>query len=45
MLGFIDKTIKALFGNKHEKDVKSLLPLVEQIKVEYAKLKDISNDA
>ncbi|MBP7477309.1 MAG: preprotein translocase subunit SecA [Chitinophagales bacterium] len=45
MLGFIDKTIKALFGNKHEKDVKLLLPLVEQIKVEFAKLKDISNDA
>src|ERR1700730_4617506 len=40
MLDFISK----LFGNKSERDVKSLLPLVEKVKAEFAKLGDISND-
>jgi preprotein translocase subunit SecA len=40
MLDFISK----LFGNKSERDVKSLLPLVEKVKAEFAKLADISND-
>src|SRR6185312_15587364 len=40
MLNFISK----LFGNKSERDVKSLLPLVEKIKEEFAKLDGISND-
>src|ERR1039457_6369978 len=40
MLEFISK----LFGNKSDRDVKSLLPLVEKVKAEFAKLGDISND-
>jgi preprotein translocase subunit SecA len=40
MLEFFSK----LFGSKSERDVKSILPLVEKIKAEYAKLSDISND-
>ncbi len=40
MLGFISK----LFGSKSERDVKSIQPLVEKIKSEFAKLDGISND-
>jgi preprotein translocase subunit SecA len=40
MLKFINK----LFGNKSERDVKSIAPLVEEVKAEYAKLDGISND-
>jgi len=40
MLDFISK----LFGNKSDRDVKSLLPLVEKVKAEFAKLDGISND-
>jgi preprotein translocase subunit SecA len=40
MLGFISK----LFGSKSERDVKSILPLIEKIKGEFAKLDSISND-
>src|SRR6185503_12801875 len=40
MLDFISK----LFGNKSQRDVKSILPIVEKIKAEYAKLDGISND-
>jgi preprotein translocase subunit SecA len=40
MLDFISK----LFGSKSERDVKSIQPIVEKIKAEFAKLGDISND-
>jgi preprotein translocase subunit SecA len=40
MLSFISK----LFGNKSDRDVKSILPLVEKVKAEYAKLDGISHD-
>ncbi len=40
MLDFISK----LFGSKSDRDVKSILPLVEKVKAEFAKLGDISND-
>ncbi|WP_256011144.1 preprotein translocase subunit SecA [Desertivirga xinjiangensis] len=40
MLGFLNK----LFGSKSERDIKQIQPLVEQIKAEYAKLPNISND-
>jgi preprotein translocase subunit SecA len=40
MLNFISK----LFGSKSERDVKSLMPLVEKVKAEFAKLGDISHD-
>jgi preprotein translocase subunit SecA len=40
MLEFINK----LFGSKSDRDVKSLLPLVEKVKAEFAKLGQLSND-
>ncbi|MGN6638595.1 MAG: hypothetical protein ACTHJ8_06760, partial [Mucilaginibacter sp.] len=40
MLEFISK----LFGNKSERDVKSIQPIVENIKEEFSKLNGISND-
>jgi preprotein translocase subunit SecA len=40
MLEFISK----LFGSKSDRDVKSLMPLVEKVKAEFAKLDQISND-
>ncbi|MGZ3755118.1 MAG: preprotein translocase subunit SecA [Mucilaginibacter sp.] len=40
MLEFITK----LFGSKSERDVKSIMPLVEKVKAEFAKLDQISND-
>ncbi|GAB2703866.1 preprotein translocase subunit SecA [Mucilaginibacter koreensis] len=40
MLGFISK----LFGSKSERDIKSIQPLVEKTKSEFAKLEMLSND-
>ncbi len=40
MLNFISK----LFGSKSERDVKAILPLVEKVKAEFAKLDQITND-
>ncbi|GAA4096287.1 preprotein translocase subunit SecA [Mucilaginibacter panaciglaebae] len=40
MLNFISK----LFGSKSERDVKAIMPLVEKIKAEFAKLDQITND-
>ena len=40
MLNFISK----LFGSKSERDVKVLLPVVEKVKAEFAKLGQVSND-
>src|SRR6188508_3328799 len=41
MLKFIAK----IFGTKSEKDIKRIMPLVEETKVEGEKLKTLSNDA
>jgi len=38
------KYIAKIFGTKSEKDIKKLLPLVEKINEEYAKLSSISDD-
>ncbi|MCH2021588.1 MAG: preprotein translocase subunit SecA [Saprospiraceae bacterium] len=40
MFGFIKK----LFGNKYERDIKAIMPIVDKIKEEYELLDDISND-
>ena len=42
MLGFLSKIIG---GRKSEKDVKSILPLVDKINAEFEKLEHITNDA
>jgi preprotein translocase subunit SecA len=44
MIGSINKLFGKLLGNKSDRDIKSLNPLVEQIKAEFSKLADISND-
>jgi len=33
-----------LFGNKYDKDVKDIMPIVEQINKEFSEFKDVSND-
>src|SRR5690348_4127587 len=38
------KLIAKIFGTKSEKDIKRIMPLVEQTKQEYEKLKTISHD-
>ena len=33
-----------LFGNKYDKDVKNIMPIVDQINKEFSELKELSND-
>jgi preprotein translocase subunit SecA len=44
MLASITKTLKKLFGDKSEKDIKELTPLINQAKQEFEKLNSLSND-
>ena len=44
-MAVFEKILKRIFGDKHEKDIKKLQPIVEQINQEFYKLKDLSNDA
>ncbi|TVR77355.1 MAG: preprotein translocase subunit SecA [Chitinophagaceae bacterium] len=44
MLDFFVKGLSKLFGNKSEKDVKKMLPIVEKINEEYKALENISHD-
>ncbi len=37
-------TFKKIFGSKHQRDAKKLVPYVEQINEEFVKLKDLSDD-
>lgn len=41
---FVNKLLSKVFGNKSDKDIKAIMPLVEEIKAEYAKLSSLSND-
>ena len=43
-MGILSGFLKKFFGDKSSKDIKKLLPILEQIKEEYAKLQHISND-
>jgi preprotein translocase subunit SecA len=45
MISIISKTVTKLFGTKSERDIKAIMPIVEAIKQEYAKLSTISDDA
>ena len=38
------KLIKKIFGDKHEKDLKTLWPIVEEINGHYETIKNLSND-
>jgi preprotein translocase subunit SecA len=44
MLDFLTKSISNLFGNKSDRDIKVISPIVEEINQEFAKLSSISND-
>jgi preprotein translocase subunit SecA len=44
MLDFLTKSISNLFGNKSERDIKIILPIVELTNQEFAKLSSLSND-
>ncbi len=43
-MAVLDKILKSIFGDKHERDIKALLPLVDKINAEYDKLHELSND-
>ena len=43
-MNIISKTVGKIFGNKYEKDMKSVEPFVEKIKEEYKKIVSLSND-
>ncbi len=45
MANFFENLVSKIFGNKHEKDVTALQPIVAEINAEYEKLKALSNDA
>ena len=45
MANFVEKIFGKVFGNKHEKDIKIIRPIVDEINREYDKLKNITNDA
>ncbi len=44
MANFLEKFFGKLFGNKNDRDLKLLQPLVDSINEEYEKLKSLSND-
>jgi preprotein translocase subunit SecA len=44
MLDFIAKGLGKVFGTKSDRDIKTLLPVVEQIKAEYEKLQPLSDE-
>ncbi|ADR21746.1 protein translocase subunit SecA [Marivirga tractuosa] len=44
MFDFLAKGLTKVFGTKSDRDIKEVLPLVEQINKEFAKLKDLSHD-
>ncbi|HEV7232083.1 MAG TPA: preprotein translocase subunit SecA [Bacteroidia bacterium] len=44
MLDFLTKSISNLFGNKSERDIKVIQPIVELTNQEFAKLSSLSND-
>ena len=43
-MSIFSKTVGKLFGNKYEKDMKSVEPFVERIKEEYKKVVSLTND-
>ena len=44
MANIVEKIFGKIFGNKHEKDIKKMLPVVDEINAEFEKLKLVSND-
>lgn len=44
MIGSVTKILKKVFGDKQEKDIAAIQPIVDDIKSEYEKLASLSND-
>lgn len=44
MANIVEKIFGKIFGNKHEKDIKKINPIVDEINLEFEKLKNVSND-
>lgn len=44
MLSILSKTVTKFFGTKSDRDIKAIMPLVEQIKNHYAALSNLSDD-
>ena len=44
MLGFVSKAIKQVVGNKSDRDIKEVAPLVEKTLAAYSTLQDLSHD-
>ena len=42
-MGFND-ILKSMFGNKSDRDMKELLPVVKKVNTEWEKIKGLSND-
>ena len=45
MFSILSKTVYKIFGTKSDRDIKLILPLVDQIKSAFAQLASISDDA
>ncbi len=43
-MAIINKVLGLFLGNKYEKDIKEISPFVEQIRLEFEKLNDLTND-
>jgi len=44
MIGTLTKALKKVFGDKAQRDLKEVMPLVERCKEEYGKLQGLSHD-
>ncbi len=44
MLDFVNKVINAIFGNKSDKDIKEVMPLVKKVNAAYTGLDTLTND-
>ncbi|QZT38131.1 preprotein translocase subunit SecA [Halosquirtibacter xylanolyticus] len=43
-MSFIDKFLSKLFGNKSDRDIQEIMPIVEKVKAEYDRMNKLSND-
>jgi preprotein translocase subunit SecA len=44
MFSILSKSVTKIFGTKSDRDIKAIMPLVEQIKAAYALLSHLSDD-
>ncbi len=44
MLDFIGKSVKKIFGTKHDRDVANYMPVVEEVNEEFERLQSLTND-